>query len=295
MKIKLLLSLILIPLIVNNANGQLVKLTNIEQIKNSKIIVILTEDEDLNSHLKSAVENFWDFNEVVDYLSEDEAYAITKTNSNLLTLGIEAVKVRSSTIGKGFSSFRYVTEGLQIEIKKGENSKSLMNQFIPSLGENLEFADVFLSFGISTLNYTAGFMIENQLKNNMRLYNDYQKYSDASLKNSTLLITENWIHKKTTIEEIKETYDGAIEVTPFIDWKEAILEKKSGTAYSIVVPIPAGSAYMYMHYLIDCETGTVFGVARPKINVGLYTYSLTESNSGYIRKKNIKIYNDIIK
>ncbi len=276
-----------------SAEAQLLRRSTVDDIKQSKIIVALTEDERLNEVWKAAIQNRWKFTEIIDYVPEKEAFKKVKSGEAdyILFLNTKVV-ARSRDYKRGDYIDVYRNEGMAVELKKRKMTNGpVAGQYIPPFGDDNEYAEAFVNFGIDALQYQFETMINNDLKSNMKLYDAYNK-NGSQLKDRTLFVLDGWIHKKITIEEVKEMYLGKLEVVPFADWKEAILEKQEGRAYVVVVPVPTGKSYIYLHYLMDAGTGHVLGMGQPRVTFGAFGYS--KGNSGFINEKNLKVYNELM-
>jgi hypothetical protein len=288
---KKLFLVIVIYISAQAVKAQILKLSTVEEIKESKIVVSLTEDEKLNEIWKSAIQERWGFTEIIDFVPEDAAFDKLKAKEVDYVLYLNTkYKARSRTYNNNGFRYVYENEGMSIELRDRKRTYDAL-QFIPPFGDDNEYADAFVNFGIDALQYQFEVLIKNNLKSNLTAGDEYNEYA-SELKDKTLLILSGWIHKKTTIEEVKELYDGSIEVVPFEDWKEAILEKQEDRAYVVVVPHPMGRTTIYLHYLMDAATGRVLGLGHPKRSFGVFGYS--KGNSGFINEKNLEIYNELI-
>lgn len=284
--------LILLLLSFTKLNAQIIKLKDLEIIKNSKLIVAQTENEFLNEAIKDALENYWTLNEVVEYLPRKEAFKKSKSNDDLLVFALSDDRSISSKFGSGPVRYRYISEGQQFELSTGRG-KPIITQNIPTLGEDDVITEEIVKFGIDALQYSINTMFEKQLKNNIKLFAAINENATL-LKNKPLAIAEGWVSEKYSAEELKEEYIGTAEIVDYEKWRNIILTGPENTAYNIVVPVPAGGKYMYFHYLMDAENGEILGIAYTRVAVSIGRFNITKSNRGYIRKENIKLYNELI-
>ncbi|MEO1653771.1 MAG: hypothetical protein AAFU64_09510, partial [Bacteroidota bacterium] len=104
-----------------------------------------------------------------------------------------------------------------------------------------------------------------------------------------------WLDLNKKKDDIKELYNFPVEVVNYETWKEAILKKKEGIAYVVVVPVPLGGKYVYLHYLMDAQTGKVFAIVKPKVGLSIGGINLSKKNTGYINKKNLEAYDEVAK
>jgi len=278
-------------LVAFTSQAQLLKKSTVESIQSGKIVVALTEDEKVNEIWKAALNDRWSFADLIDFVNEEEAFDMLKADEVDYVLFLNTnVTSRSRSYDRGTYSYYYTSKGMAIEVRSGKRSNAAI-QYIPPFGDDNEYAETFINFGVDALEYQFETILSKDLKSNMFLYGEYNENA-SMLKEKTLLILANWLHKKTTIEEAKELYEAPIEVVPFADWKEAILQKQEDKAYVVVVPAMANGKYVYLHYLMDSATGNVIGMGQPKVSVGIYGYS--KGNSGFVNEKNLKLYNKLL-
>ncbi|MCP4177184.1 MAG: hypothetical protein GY756_05395 [bacterium] len=277
-----------------SAQTQIFKLDNVYKIKNGKMIIGLTENESLNEALKTAVENFWNYNEVVEYLPKKEALKKARNNDNLFVLSIGTTRSKSMRHGSGAIKYRYVSSGKHIEISSGSPITNIKN-YIPSIGgKEMIVTEEFIAYGISSMLYLFRTMEENELKNSSKYKASYKIHS-PKLKSKTLYLLDSWVNDKLKKEDIEKIYNAPIEVVTQEKWTNAILSKEEGIAYCIVVPVPGIGQYAYLHYIVDAQTGMVLGIGHPKAAVSFGGVNVSRANTGYINKKNIQQYSNIIK
>lgn len=291
---KLFTSLLLFAILIyaNYATAQIVSLEEVHKIKNSKMIVGLTKDADLNQALKTAVENFWNFSEVVEYLPIDEAYKKVKNTPNLVVLSIGTTKSNSLSHGKGMNRYKFVSKGNHIEISTGKRAV-LVKNYIPAFGKENIITDEIIAFGISSLQYMCQTMDQQNIKSNLKLKSAYKVHS-PKLKTKKLYVMEGWLSDKIQADEVESIYDFPVEVVSYEKWENAILSKKEGVAYSIIVPVPVGGDYVYQHYLVDAQTGMIYGISQPKAAMKVAGFNVSKSNTGYINKANLENYSDVV-
>ncbi|GAA5027793.1 hypothetical protein GCM10011506_15960 [Marivirga lumbricoides] len=228
-------------------------------------------------------------------MPEDDAFDKLKADEVDYVLYLDTkVKAKSRGYDRGDFTHYYVNEGMAITLRNGKRTNAAI-QYIPPFGDDNEYAEAFINFGLDAFQYQFEIITSKELKSNTNLYAKFNENGNE-LKEKTLLVLAEWIHKKISIEEVKEIYEGKIEAVPFADWKEAIMEKQEGKAYVVVVPIPLGRSYVYYHYLMDAATGRILGMGQPKVsfgvNIGAYNYS--KNNSGFVNEKNLEIYNELM-
>lgn len=280
-------------LICTTLSAQVAKLDDIRAIKNSKVIVGLSGNDELDEILRRVITKYWSFSEVIAFENAETATKKAKLDDNLMVLKLGkkvGYSPSHSTPGSN-NKYKYITEGHQIEIGTGKN-KLLVSVLIPTFKDD-EITEEILVYGISTLQHLCKTMDDNNLKSNMKI-KDVYKENTPQLKNKTLYIPEFWLSPKFDINEIKNLYDAKIKVVSYEDWRNAILTGEEGIAYVMVVPTPSGGNYVYLHYLVDAHTSNVYAFVYPKVSGSIAGINVTKSNTGFINDKNIKMYNEAL-
>ncbi len=275
-----------------NLNAQIPKLKDIQHIKESKIIVGLTSNSELNTALKEVVSSIWNLSEIKSFLPLKSALSKASKDESLFVLYLGSTETESFKFGpKGYPvEYRYISKGKFLGFSKG-GKRPLMKSFIPSYDNIIPKESI--AQGVKFVQEVFKTMIENNLKNGLKAISEFEN-NGKDLKNKTLYIPEGWVDSKLTEEQIEKYYGSKFEIVSYQKWKEAILTKKAGIAYVILIPIPVGGQYLYQHQICDAETDTFYAVIQPKAGVSLNGVNMSKSNTGLINKKNIKNYNKVL-
>ncbi|MEM9023774.1 MAG: hypothetical protein AAGB22_08525 [Bacteroidota bacterium] len=275
----------LVPMLVQ-AQFPIIGLEKVKEIKSAKMIVGLTDDEDLNASLRVAVDSFWTFNRVVEYLPLEEAKKKAKEDDKLMVLSIGSTTSKSLTHDRVQYSYRYVSKGKTVEISRGK--KAILKQHIPAYGKDEAVSAEAIGFGLAAMQHICSTMVRKKLKNSLKLKSTL-KESSTRIRSKTLYIPEGWLSEKLDKSAVKDLYGGKVKVVSYEEWRDAILTKQKGIAYTMVVPVPIGGDYVYVHYLMDAEKGRLYA-ALQKTGVKVQGINLSKSNTGYITKKNMSLY-----
>lgn len=289
-----LLILVLFLGVFAQVNGQynLVKLEDALRIKESTLIIAEHKSPELTADLRAAMEEFWTFSDITAPLSLSDALKRAKANHKYLVLELSSISSKSLNAGEGKEHYRIIREGTVLQIRSTD-SEPLAKIFIPAFGDDKTVTKEALFFGVSTLQYMLTTMEKKEMKNNFKFQYAYKEKS-PNLMLRTLLIAEGWAESSLSTEKLRELYHGPAEVVTYKEWRDAILTRKAGYAYAIIVPFPHGDGYKNYHQLVDAETGTVFGMALPAdANMILEAGEQTD-NMGYINKGNVPAYADIL-
>jgi hypothetical protein len=272
-------------LFVTVANAQVVRQADVQLIKNSKLNMPVLSSESLSKDLKDVLTENWKFSALGESIPLEEAEKKSKQEENNLYIVVESITRKSLTHGSGAGAYRNVTTGMQIAIKHKKDV--LAQSYIPAFGGTI--TKEILHFGISNIQYMLKTMDEKQMKNNLGLKPAY-KEKTKDLKDRELLVPDGWVKEGFTEPEIRKLYTGNMKLVDYETWSQSILSKASGKAYAIVVPIPMGDSFVYQHYLMDAETGTVYAICQPKVAMNVGGINVSKANTGYINDKNVKLY-----
>lgn len=278
------------------ANGQIISLKDVTKLKSSKVIIATQENQEVSKSFEDAVREFWSFAEIHSVMPISEALDKAKSDESLYVIKFGKKTSRSMThsyAGNNGWGYRFVSSSKVVAISNGKKDLSVV--YIPTYGDNELSKEAFV-FGVSVLQDNISTMDEKQIKGMgvMKVW----KERGPGLADKTLLIPEGWTHEKLTMDVIKDNYSGKCEVVSHEVWKNAILNKEEGKAYVILSPVSIGGDYVYQHYLMNCSDASIFSVVQSKVAVKLAAPSgkinLSKGNSGYIKDKNIKMYNKVL-
>lgn len=269
--------------------GQVLKAADVKTIKSSKIVVAQTGVALTDSAMVAAVKNHWDFTSDIQVMPYNKALTYAAGQENVLIFILANAKPLGTLLGAGpEAKYRILQQGVAVmlEDKKGA---VIASAYIPSYGlENFIMPEA-INFGVSIMNYELKVMDQKEMVNNINTAAAYKELAGDKLKAKTLYIPEGWLNDKFNKNEIAGLYEGKCEVVNYQTWSSVVNEKKEGV-YVMVAPRPVAGSFTYQHYLVDAQTGAIYGICHPKINS-----SLSKSNTGFINDAYIKRYNDAIK
>jgi hypothetical protein len=279
-----------------NGYAQLLTLSDVKEIKQSKLILGLPKNEEVAEILKKMVSENWTFVKIEEELPLEEALAKSKENDNIMVLCIENKKSSSLSRNTALGNqYKWVSMGLQLEIQK-KNGRMVAWQAFPTFGENRNITEEGLAFGLTSLQFILKSMISLEIKNNIKIEKAFEAVKHK-LRKDTLYILDGWLDDDLTAAEIAKIYKKNLSIVGYEQWRDAILTKKEGVAYLVVVGAPIGGKYAYHHYLVNAKTGNVYDDIYPKmaasIDLGFKDVNLSKQNSGLVKKKNIEKYAEI--
>lgn len=283
---------IAIVAIIVNINIILLKQKEVQTIKNSKVIIGLLGDEELDKSFEKIVKDKWTFCEIAGSMPRKEAIKKAKKDKNLFVISIAESYSSSSHENAGPSmivTVKYISFSKRIEINSGSRIKA--KTFIPEF-EKEGVTEEILKFGIGELQHKLQTMDEEKLSSEMKLNKAYKKNS-PKLKDKVLYIPDFWLNHKITEEDVKALYNYPFKIVSYEEWRDAILNNKEGVAYIMISPNPIQGNFVYHHYIVDAKDEFVYADAHPKVSFMAQGHNVSSSNSGYIKKKNLERYNNV--
>lgn len=271
--------------------GQFPKLKEVQNVQKSEVIIGLTGELELDNNLREMVEKFWTICPISEALPLKEARQKAKANENLYVIHFGSIRSMSPKrfIGDNYY-FKNISSGYYIGLTTGDK-KPMMRSYIPIFDN--EFTDEVISHGVTYMQELFNLMIDNEVGalKTLKVIKD----NSTQLKDKILYIPEWWMDSKLTESEIAKQYEGKYKIISHFEWSSAILNKKPGIAYSMIIPVPMGGDYVYQHHICDAETGQIYGITQPKGGAfQLNGMNMSKANKGYVSKKNLDQYNDVL-
>lgn len=273
-----------------SAQNLLTKPKDVERIKSSKIIIAQYDNEKLSEDFEAAVRSFWKFTPIEGAMPEKEALAKAKSDGTYLVIRLGNVVVRRNHTNMSTGiTYKTLNYGKSLELNDGK--KTVVSNFIPMYKDDTHGKEIFM-FGVSLLQNNLSNMDIKQI--GMTKVNKYYNENASDIKDKVLLIPDGWADEKLSEEIVSSLYPYKAEIVSYEVWSDAINNRKEGKAYVIVVPVPVSDKYVYYHYLMDCEKGSVYTISVTKVAFHAQGVNLSKGNSGYINDKNIKKYSEAV-
>lgn len=248
---------VLFFLCLSSANAQFLNYEDAVKLKNSHVILGLTDNEEVNEIFRNAVKNFWTLTEIKEELPVKDAIAKIKDDKSVTVIMLgRDVTTNWSDLGNGWQSITSAS-GLYIGLNtKGNKGANLMQH-------TSGWSEVQLLFGLTTIQDAISSIIDNNLSGMAKVKDVYDKRS-PNLKNYTLLIDKSTMDSKLTESIIKENYSHPFQIVSHEEWEEAIFERKEGFAYINIIPVPVGDQIAHLGYVIACSELEAFMYFRTK-------------------------------
>lgn len=281
---------LLTVLMVGNLSGNLLFAQNfglkeLGEVSGGTLVVGLSGNDTIDDYLKEAIDRYWNFKEISDYLPLEEAEKMAKKDKRLFVLHL----------GRGASCLptrrRYVSVAHRVMISDGKSffSKPKIYSYYPTYGDPGSITREGVLFGVAALEHTCKIMVEDYIKSYWKWNAIFNKYNDE-LANKTVLLLENWLEEDLTEQEIQEIYPYPVKVVNDQVWLDAVVNKKENLVPVVIVPIPQAGNFTYVHYFWESGEPKILGTAYSKFNVQIEGNMVTPSNMGYITDKNVKMY-----
>jgi hypothetical protein len=247
--------------------------------------------DSVNASLRFAMENYWQFSEVANYMPISEAKEFIKKNKEYCYITIDEGVSRSLSrngplIIKGieYSKYRYISYSERLSIYSPKLTASV---YLPEYqGWMNKTTTVYAAMQLSKI---LDLLYEEKFKNLLGS-GAYIKRNGPKIVNKTLLIPREYVSPKLSEVEIREAYPHPLELCDLEKIERAILNKDPKYAVVFHVPIPAGGKYLYRLYITNAEDGDIYGVADGnRVELDLGYISVGGQNKKYlINKKELK-------
>lgn len=235
--------------------SQFLNLEDAKKIKKSHVILALTDSESINDELRKMVKEFWTLTEIAEELPLAKAVEKIKPDGSVTIIMLGRDKSTNwSDEGNGWETKRSASSpyiGINTKSKKEANLQQHIQGF-----NSAQFA-----FGLSSIQDMINTMIDGNLASNAKVMAVYKKRANI-IKQTTLLIDESSLGKKTTNEVIKSAYPNKYSIVSHEEWVEAITSKKEGYCYINSVPVPVGDQIVYMTYVLTTDKNQTLGIFR---------------------------------
>lgn len=282
------------------AEAQNTKSSDAKSLKQKKMIVALKEypkkaSEEMkllidssNASLKFAMQNYWTFSEVVEFMPISEAKDFIKENKEshsyvAIELGISKSTKKAENDNIRGNAYRYVSYSERI----GIYAPSLISStFLPHYEGPLTKAAAV--FAVIQMQKVLELLYQEEFTSMMGS-RSYVKNNGQKIKSKTLLIPKEYISDDLTTEEIREAYPFDLEICDLQKIEKAILDRDAKYAVMYHVPIPIGGKFLYRLYISSAEDGDVYGTADGgKVYLDLGIFGDTSKKSYLIRDKELK-------
>ncbi|WP_157975933.1 hypothetical protein [Lewinella sp. IMCC34191] len=294
-----LLVLLLLPLTAQLANSK----KAITEIRRSKIILGLTGDEQIDQALRTAVDTFWRVGRLSGEMPYEEALEVANKDDGTMVLYFDNMTSETSMLQNQFGQSGLTRQtwvpgpssrSLILTVSSGKRLKRDMKAFLAlPTDDDGTVPEAAVHFAVSALNDMCATVARAPKSGVAHLKATIAKRG-RRLKTKTLYVLDELIDKKLTVDEFTELYGYRVEVVDYEDWSQIVLNRQEEAAYSIVSPTPMGGNHVYAHYLMDAASGTILGVAYPKVAVALGPINLSKGNSATINEKMAEMYHEAV-
>lgn len=271
------------------------------KIKDLKTIVALQEypkkageDEknkidSLNANLSYAMKEYWDYNDVSDYMPLSEAKEFVKKNKGYCYVTINE-GVSSSTTIQG--SYRYVSYAEKLSVYM---PKIACTVYLPYYeGIMTKTCSVYATM---QMNKILDLLYKEEIKNIMSSQG-YVKKNGPKIIQKTLLIPKEYVSPKLSSDDIKLAYPYDLDMCDLNKIEKVILDKNPKYAVAFYVPIPVGGKIVHRVYISNAEDGDIYGVmdgSKVALDLGIFGSIGGQENKKYlINEKELKQLSKIV-
>lgn len=277
-----------------------------------------------NTMMKEVVEKHWPYKEKgIEYKTLSEVKALNKAKNTKY-----AVLFCQSKIPSSISSAQHeVGLNWTWSLKDDSDDRDYRDYFTSMEINRIEdfekvpvyetpLPDIFptkasLVFGINAINIYFEYRIRKKKQgekiNQKEMMEEKMKENAGKLKDMTLLLREDWLHKDLTASSVKNCYKYNYKVCTKEEMDNAIMNQQEQTAYVIILPYVTTSGnssssnmIVYIHYIYDAKTSDLMAYIMPgygSLIAGGYASQFgvgTSTGKRTIEKKNLEKFSEII-
>lgn len=279
-------------------DAQMTNSSDAKELKMKKVIVALREypknvkaDEkamidSVNTSLKFAIENYWNFNSVADYMPLSKAKDFVKKNKKTHCF-ITIDKGVSKSLKHGSSSYRYqyVSYSEKLSVYTPSLTASVyLPQYSGSMNKTTSV------YSVMQLQKILDLLYQKEFKNIIGSLG-YVKKNGPKIIKKTLLIPKEYVSPKLSVDDIKLAYPYDLDICDLDKIKRATLNKDPKYAIIVYVPIPVGGKMVHRLYVSNAEDGDVYGVAdgsKVDIDLGIFGNVGGQKKKYLINEKELK-------
>lgn len=280
--------------------AQNAKTSDAQEVKKLKTIVALKEypkkasdDEKMmvdsaNAALRFAMENYWDFNEVVDFMPLEEAEDFVKDNEGYCYVAI-VVGVSKST--KVRDSYQYVSYSEKLVLN---DPKTVTSVYLPKYEGPLTRATAVYACQLLDKLFT---LLHDGEMSSIMASRGYIKENGPNLIKKTLLIPKEYVNPKLSEDDIKLAYPYDLDICDLEKIEKAILEEDPKYAVVYYVPVPVGGKWVHQLYVSGTADGDPYGVAdlgNVSLDLGFVSVGAGANKKYLINEKQMKQIGKIV-
>lgn len=290
--------IILLILSASLSKAQMVNTSDAKDIKSKKIIVVLRDYPEIannkekalvdsvNASIKFAMDKYWVYNNIVDYMSQNGAKDFVENNNKThcyicFDYGISD----SLTNIMSTSEYKYFTYNGKLSIYTPALTASV---YLPLYFGYLDKTSTV--YAVMQLQKILELLCQEKIKNLMGSI-EYVKMNGPKIIKKTLLIPKEYISPKLSKDDIELAYPYDSDICDLKKIERAILNKDPKYAIIFYVPIPVGGNIVHRLYITNAEDGDIYGVADgSKVEFKLSAFgSIGGQNKKYlINEKELK-------
>jgi hypothetical protein len=260
--------------------------------------------EGRNIALQGAVEHYWTFSDNVEYVTASEAKALMKANKDKYVkisygkfLDYERYKTNTGQNGKpagwstgsdGFLTYnrstKYTVLANVITTLEITDPKGMIKVYLPNVYASLSDA----VYGIQGMQFILRYLAESP-DHKIPKIQKYIRNNAGNLKDLTLLVDKNQVHKKLKESDIRKIYPYKFELVDGKAIDEAIIEKDKRYAYVTIVDTPGGKGNVSTHTITGAEDGKLYIYYTPSVPLTMKGTSFITYNER-IKKKQFEKY-----
>lgn len=260
-------------------------LDDVEYLKNAKVYLGLTDNEEHNQALRTALEKEWDFTEIAGEASiESLKERISKKEKiAFITVG----QVSSSNLFSDKSGVNAKSKSFAVQLNTNGGRYGIYNQHVCFSDGFLDSPEKSISTGVKILNSKIKTIYSEKLKDNFKL-KDYAISQKDVFEKKTLYIPKNWL-EDISEDDFKAGYSKKVQFVDFETFYSIIENEQEDAIYVLPIAAPAEGGFVNTHIFIEAKGHKYLGLCQ-RLTAGELSTNVFNSYSGTIEKRHIKLY-----
>lgn len=263
------------------------KLEELQQFKSVKVYIGLSDNEDMNNALRSAVENGWDFTEIEGEESIENIKQKVSSGKNIAYIAM--VETSSSNLFSDKSGVNAESKTYALQVNLNGSRFGFYHQYLCYAEGFINNIDLSVNIGVKMLNSKLKAIDKENLKKS-KLLKDYALTKSEAFATKTLYIPREWL-VDISEEDFKSEYTYKVKFVDLEEYIEAIKNDQKDMIYVLPLAVPAEGGFVNTHVFTEADGHNYLGLCQKLTMLELQT-NVFKKYSGEIEKKHIKLYDD---
>lgn len=261
------------------------KKSDLEYFKKADIYLGLTSNEAMDSALRIALDNSWDFTEIKGEDSIESLKKKIKDGKNIAFITI--AKTGSSNLFSDRSGINAKSHSYAIQLNAKGNKYGFFHQYLCYAEGFIDNMELSMDVGIKMLNAKLKTIDKEGLSKSKLVKKSAQQHSDVFTK-KTLYIPREWLDGITE-EDFKSNYTKKVKFVDLEEYIEDIKKGKEDMIFVLPLAVPAEGGFVNTHVFTEADGYQYLGLCQHLSFLEMQT-NIFNDYSGAIGKSHSKLY-----